>query len=430
MMVLMMLIARRLFYPLARRFTISFGNLLSNLWARLRCICVVALLSLCWSQSVHAHSSSNSYLTLSWPGDSLTLRADLHLRDVDLVFDLDADRDGQVTWGETQKRSAELNAWLSQGIGLTAARQACTLGTADLQASEHADGTYLSAQWAVACPGVDTTAGLADVRLALRYSLMFAQDSLHRGLLKVDLPDVSGDGGSSALLSPDRPEAQISSADSRPWNVLMRYTVEGVWHIWIGIDHIVFLLSLLVLAPLQPSRKRIHQRTFLSITQWQAATQVRPVLLDVLAVVTAFTLAHSITLGLTITGWLTPPADLVEPAIALSVVLAALNNLLGVSALKRWRLALVFGLVHGFGFASVLLDLGLPASALLAALGGFNIGVELGQMAIVAAFLPVAWWLRHTRFYRWVVVVGGSLAVVVLGTFWTLERLGWLGWLG
>jgi len=82
--------------------------------------------------------------------------------------------------------------------------------------------------------------------------------------------------------------------------------------------------------------------------------------------------------------------------------------------------------VHGFGFASVLLDLGLPASALLAALGGFNVGVELGQLAIVGVFLPVAWWLRHTRFYRWVVVAGGSAAVVVLGLFWTLDRMGWL----
>jgi hypothetical protein len=336
------------------------------------------------------------------------------MRDLDLIFDLDANRDGQVTWGETQARSPELNDWLDRGIALTAAGQKCALGPADLQASEHADGTYLSAQWAVNCPGL-SSADAADARLALRYDLIFAQDSLHRGLLKVDFADYQ----SSALLSPDRPEAQVSRADSSALKVLGRYILEGVWHIWIGIDHIVFLLSLLVLAPLQASRQRM--------TQWQAAAQARPVVMDVLAVVTAFTVAHSITLGLTITGWLTPPADLVEPAIALSVVLAALNNLLGFSALKRWRLAFVFGLVHGFGFASVLLDLGLPASALLAALGGFNIGVELGQLAIVGAFLPLAWWLRHTRFYRWVVVAGGSAVIVVLGVFWTLERVGWLG---
>ena len=371
----------------------------------------VLMAALLGSGAALAHSSSNSYLTLSAPAGSLTLRADLHLRDVDLVFDLDADRDGQVTWGETHLRQAELASWLDQGLQLSAAGQKCQLGTADLQASQHADGTYLSAQWTPNCPGLSD---LASANLSLRYGLMFAQDSLHRGLLKVDLPGLQ----TSALLSPERPEAQVSRADSSAWRVFGRYIVEGVWHIWIGIDHIVFLLSLLVLAPLLPSRQRI--------TQWPAAQQARPVLMDVLAVVTAFTVAHSITLGLTIMEWLTPPPDLVEPAIALSVVLAALNNLLGVNSLKRWRLAFVFGLVHGFGFASVLLDLGLPASALVAALGGFNVGVELGQLAIVLVFLPIAWLLRHTRFYRWVIVAGGSAAIVVLGLFWTLDSIGWL----
>jgi hypothetical protein len=372
----------------------------------------VFMAALLGSGAALAHSSSNSYLTLSAPDGRLTLRADLHLRDVDLVFDLDADRDSQVTWGETHLRKAELASWLEKGLQLSAAGQSCQLGTADLQASQHADGTYLSAQWTPDCLGVSD---LSNVSLALRYGLMFDQDSLHRGLLKVDLPGFQ----SSALLSPERSEAQLSRADSSAWRVFGRYIVEGVWHIWIGVDHIVFLLSLLVLAPLLPSRQRI--------TQWPAAQQARPVLMDVLAVVTAFTVAHSITLGLTIMEWLTPPPDLVEPAIALSVVLAALNNLLGINSLKRWRLAFVFGLVHGFGFASVLLDLGLPASALVAALGGFNVGVELGQLAIVGVFLPIAWLLRHTRFYRWVIVAGGSAAIVVLGLFWTLDRIGWLG---
>ncbi len=371
----------------------------------------LVLMSLCCAPAAVAHSSSNSYLALSAPEGQLKLRADIHLRDVDLIFDLDHDRDGQVTWGETQARSTELKTWLGQGIALSASDQGCTMGDADLQASQHADGMYLSALWTPVCQDLTD---VSHARLGLRYGLIFAQDNLHRGLLKVDLPG----NQTSVLFSPERPQAQVSVADSRAWRVLTRYAIEGVWHIWIGIDHIVFLISLLVLAPLQPSRQRV--------VHWHAAQQARPVVLDVLAVVTAFTVAHSITLGLTITGWLTPPADLVEPAIALSVVLAALNNLLGFSALQRWRLALVFGLVHGFGFASVLLDLGLPIRSLLAALGGFNIGVELGQLAIVGVFLPLAWALRRTRFYRWVVVAGGSVAIVVLGVFWTLQRIGWL----
>jgi hypothetical protein len=202
-------------------------------------------------------------------------------------------------------------------------------------------------------------------------------------------------GGS---LTPELPRAGILTESAGA--VFLRYIGVGFEHILpLGLDHILFVLGL-----------------------YFFASRAGPLLWQV----TAFTLAHSITLGLTIMEWLTPPAEWVEPAIALSVVLAALNNLLGLSSLKRWRLAFVFGLVHGFGFANVLLDLGLPASALLAALGGFNVGVELGQLAIVLVFLPVAWLLRRTLFYRWVVVAGGSLAIVVLGTFWTLQRTGWL----
>jgi hypothetical protein len=129
-------------------------------------------------------------------------------------------------------------------------------------------------------------------------------------------------------------------------------------------------------------------------------------------------------LGLTVLKWFTPPANLVEFAIALSVVLAAMNNLLGINSLKRWRLAFIFGLIHGFGFANVLLDLGLPANAIVAALGGFNIGVEIGQLVIVLVFLPLAWLLRRTFFYRWLVVVGGSIVIILIGTYWILERSG------
>ena len=378
-------------------------------WRQWACSIGLGLAGLLLAGSALAHSSSNSYLTLSAPDQKLTLRADINLRDIDLIFDLDQNRDGQVTWGETQARAAELATWLGQGLALSESGQACTLGQADLQASQHADGIYLSAQWQASCPALTD---VAKARLALRYSLIFAQDNLHRGLLKVDLPDFQ----SSAILSPDRPEALVAKADNSALRVFGRYVVEGVWHIWIGIDHILFLLSLLLLAPLLPSRQRL--------TQWRAVRQARPAVLDVLAVVTAFTLAHSITLGLSIMKWLEPPADLIEPAIALSVVVAALNNLIGWSALRRWRVAFVFGLVHGFGFANVLVDLGLPASALAAALGGFNVGVELGQLAIVLVFFPLAWLLRNTLFYRWVVVTGGSLTIAVLGIVWTLERTG------
>jgi hypothetical protein len=248
----------------------------------------------------------------------------------------------------------------------------------------------------------------------LRYGLLFDRDNLHRGLLRVDV--AGGEGAArSAILSPERPSAELTLTHPSAWATLAHYVVEGVWHIWIGFDHILFLLSLLVLAPLVPARARV--------SQWAAVGRFRTALLEVLAVVTAFTVAHSITLSLAVLQWVELPAGVVEPVIALSVVLAALNNLWGWGGVRRWRLAFGFGLIHGFGFASVLVDLGLPAQALALALGGFNVGVELGQLAIVAVFLPLAWWLRHTAFYRWGVVVGGSVAMALVASVWLVQRV-------
>jgi len=376
-----------------------------HLWA------FIFLLMAISSGSVQAHSSSNSYITLSANKQTIVLRADVNLRDVDLVVDLDQNSDGKLTWGETLAQKAELKAWLEQGIQLSTAGQKCDLAEFNLLAAIHADGTYLSAEWSVACL---TATDLGDAGLSLRYGLMFDQDNLHRALVKIDLPDFQ----SSAILSPDRPETTLTKANGSRLKVLGRYLLEGVWHIWIGIDHILFLLSLLILAFLVPTRQ--------SVIQWPAVQNVKTSVHDVLTVVTAFTLAHSITLGMSIFKLLEPSADLIEPAIALSVVAAALNNLLGWAALRRWQLAFVFGLVHGFGFANVLIDLGLPSDQLAVALGGFNLGVELGQIAIVMVFLPLAWALRHTLFYRWVIVVGGSLTIAVLGMIWTLQRTGLL----
>jgi len=371
--------------------------------------CVLVLCALLLGGGAHAHSSGNSYLAFSLREATPVLRVDVSIRDLDFVFDLDGDRNGEVTWAEVAARQSDLLAWVQAGVRVTAADTVCTLTAQDPMASQRGDGMYFSTEWAVHCPGASVQ---PPPGLGLRYGLMFDQDNLHRGLLKVDLPNEQN----SAILSPEQPAAPLVQGSTRLWDIFQRYVVEGVWHIWIGIDHILFLLSLLVLAPLASARR--------AVVTWQPVDRFGLAFADVLSVVTAFTVAHSITLGLSVMKWVDPPANVVEPVIALSVVLAALNNLLGWFSLKRWRLAFVFGLIHGFGFANVLLDLGLPTQALAVALGGFNVGVELGQLAIVVAFLSVAWWLRHTAFYRWVVVVGGSVGIAVMGAVWTWQRLG------
>ena len=152
------------------------------------------------------------------------------------------------------------------------------------------------------------------------------------------------------------------------------------------------------------------------------SSDLRDAFWGVLKVVTAFTVAHSITLSAAALGWVSLPSRLVESVIAASVVLAALNNVRPVIEERRWLMAFVFGLIHGFGFASVLADLGLPRNALLLALVGFNLGVEAGQLAIVAAFLPLAFLLRATPLYRRGIMTGGSVLIAVVAGIWLLER--------
>jgi len=182
-------------------------------------------------------------------------------------------------------------------------------------------------------------------------------------------------------------------------DVFRDYTILGFTHILPkGLDHILFVLGIFLLS--------VH---------W------RPLLYQV----TAFTIAHSITLALSLYGVIALPASVVEPLIALSIVYVAVENIL-VGELRPWRVWVVFGfgLLHGLGFAGVLTELGLPAGEFLPALIAFNVGVELGQLAVIGlALLAVGLWFRERPWYRARIVVPGSLLIAATGTWWTIERI-------
>ena len=198
------------------------------------------------------------------------------------------------------------------------------------------------------------------------------------------------------------------------------FVAAGVHHILIGYDHILFLLSLL-LPSVWIRSLVVDPRTGVGRTRWVPSRDLRFALTNVLKVVTAFTVAHSITLALAVFDIVDPPTRWTESIIAASVVLAALNNIWPVISEARWKLTFVFGLVHGFGFASALKDAGLAKGALVGPLVGFNVGVEVGQLCIVAVVLPVAWSMRGTRGYRGA-FAGGSLVIATVAGLWFVQR--------
>jgi len=360
---------------------------------------VVFLVLLVCQLSAWAHKASDSYLVVDAQGKQVTGQWDIALRDIDFALGLDGDGNAEITWGELRARQSDVSAWALSRLAITRGG-VCPIEVTGLQVDDHTDGGYAVLHLRGECPG-------ATGALGLQYRLLFDLDKLHRGLLRLAL-----DGATyTTVLSPTSGVVQFGATQTSRWAQFSQYLVEGIWHIWIGFDHILFLLSLLLPAVL-----------VLDMRRWQGVESFGSAARDVLWVVTSFTAAHSITLSLAALGLVSLPSRLVESAIALSVVLAAANNLWPVVEHRRWLVAFGFGLIHGFGFASVLAELGLPADALVLSLLGFNAGVEVGQMAIVAGFLPVAFLLRNTRFYLRGVFVIGSWLTMLVALIWLLER--------
>ena len=157
--------------------------------------------------------------------------------------------------------------------------------------------------------------------------------------------------------------------------------------------------------------------------RWQRVSHWREAAWPVIHTVSAFTLAYSVTLCVTALGLVSLPSWLVESVIAVSIVVAAFNNFWPMVTRRLWLVAFAFGLIHGFGFASVLADLELPRDALFVSLHGFNLGIEAGQLAIVSAALPLIYLLRSLRVYSRILMPAGSAFAAIIATVWLIERV-------
>ncbi len=362
---------------------------------------LLACLFVVWGiGSAWAHKPSDSYLSLTVHEEHIDGQWDIALRDLDYALALDRDEDGAITWGEVRTRQDDLVAYAFSRLTLSNDTQGCTVRPQDQLIDDHTDGTYAVVRFSAACP--------SPIRqLTADYRLFFDLDPQHKGLLRL----TNGAETTTAVFGAGDSSLHFVLGQSSRWRQMAAYAHEGLWHIWFGYDHVLFLLALLLPSVL----RRVEH-------QWEPAQTFVSVLWEVLAIVTAFTLAHSVTLSLATLGMVTLPSRLVESAIAVSVAAAGLSNLYPGLIGRRWLVAFLFGLIHGFGFATVLADLGLPREALVLSLVSFNIGVELGQLAIVAAFLPLAYFLRHTWTYQRVVVVTGSVMIAGVAMVWLIER--------
>ena len=362
----------------------------------------LATLALLLCGAASAHTLSVAHVDVSRRGDAgVVVEVDVALRDLALGMPLDLDGDNAITWGELQRQRPALEALLVKGVQLDTASAGCPL-TARTLGTRNYDGTMYAS---VAFDGTCT----ADAGLRLRYDLIFDQDPAHRAIVTWRLGDQVQADVLKAGTNTARYGARV--ADARG-GAFLQFLREGVHHILGGIDHLAFLLALLLPAVLVRQDGR-----------WMPTPRVTGSLRAVAGVVTAFTLAHSVTLSLAALGVLRPNGQLVEIVIAASVLLAALNNIRPVVTGRTWMVALAFGLIHGMGFARALQDLGLPRGQELLALVGFNLGVELGQLGVVAVLFPVLAAIRRQPWYARVAMPALSVLIAVAAVGWIWQRV-------
>jgi hypothetical protein len=362
-------------------------------------VCIV----FCWAVAVSlAHQPGESYLNLRIEKEKLTGQWDIALRDLEQTIGLDANHDGSVTWEELRARQKQIGAYALAHLKLKANDALVTPVLTEPEVAEHPDGVYTVVNFeATHLPHTQS--------LEVTYRLFFKEHPQHRGLMNLSCGSTNDQ---LAVFSPARMTQRFECAVPSRWREFTSFGGEGVWHIWMGFDHILFLLALLLPSVLRRDGGR-----------WVVQPAFRPAFVSVLRIVTAFTIAHSITLSLAAAQAIELPSRLVESVIAASVVLAAANNLYPVVQDRGWLVAFGFGLIHGFGFASVLTEFGVKQGALLLPLVGFNLGVELGQLVIVMLFLPFAFALRGSWFYQHATLRIGSMAVMVISSTWMFERL-------
>lgn len=361
----------------------------------------VVLIFFCFfSSAALAHKPSDSYLVISVNENKIQGQWDVALRDLDYAIGLDEDANSKITWQEVVNKQKEINAYSLARLVIQNGQIICPTLPKKILIDNHTDGAYAVIKFSSSCMDLIKT-------LNLHYTLFSDIDPSHRGLLRLEYKGAT----KTAVFGPDNSKQSFVLSTPNRLTELKNYIVEGIWHIWKGYDHILFLISLLLPAVLLRKDNK-----------WLPSQSFKSTFFDVLKVVTAFTIAHSITLTLATLHVVSLPSRWVEAAIAASVILAAFNNLFPNLLKRRWVAAFAFGLIHGFGFAAVLSDLGLQDTALIIALVGFNLGVEIGQIGILSIYLPITYMIRKTWFYRFLMFYLGSLLIIFIASIWFVER--------
>jgi hypothetical protein len=350
--------------------------------------CLAVLLS---AAPIRAHLGSTKFLRVEPTDTGARVEVDLDAIDASMELGLGPEVDLDAVLG----REAQIRAWIAEGVQLRGEGGPCGADAGPVRAIRRDGRPHVTLTVEYRCPPP------AHDRV-LRDDTVFDDDPQHEAIVRLGGPGWAD----AAVLRGGSREVRVGEPPST-LRLLGVFLWEGMLHLVTGYDHVLFLLSLILAAGFVAVR-----------------SGMRRALIDVAILVTAFTVGHSITLIAAALEVVVLPSRPVEAIIAGSIVLVAAHNVVRPEARgpMPW-LGFFFGLIHGFGFSSVLAEIGLPREQTVLALVAFNVGIEVAQLAFVALVLgPIAWAARSPA-YRNVVVRGGSVVIAVIATVWLAERL-------
>ncbi len=370
---------------------------------------LLALLFLnAWTSLAYAHAPDQSYIFLRLYDDAILGRVEMTVTDMNQAMGLSLPEDGTVTNENLEPHKSVIREYLATHVKVGADQPATTLTFNKFDLHNQPLGQYVQVFF-----DIDDRAQRPAV-INAQMSVLFDERPSHRGMLVVEHNWQTGTFDDEAnvvlVFSPDNTR-QSFDVEGSIWQGFTAMVGQGAHHIWIGIDHILFLIALLL-----PAVVRRENGKWVPVERFSDAAWY------VLKIVTLFTVAHSITLSAAALGAVDLSARIVESIIALSIAVAAFDILRPIFGRRIAWVVFAFGLFHGFGFASVLGDIGIGGEYLVPTLLGFNLGVEFGQLIIVAIAFPILYLLRRSKIYaRFLMPVGAAL-LIAISLYWFIER--------
>jgi hypothetical protein len=369
---------------------------------------VLAAVAALGAPEAQAHRMGESYLYLQVYSDRVDGRIEISRSDLNQGLGL-AGTDGEITRENLDEHATLIKDYFRRHVTISDSRGPLQLRFDDIGYASVRGGNFMLPF------GIEGLNRIPE-RLHFDYSVLFDEVPSHRGLLIIEHNWATGTFGNEAGMSAVfTPAARQQSLDIQSGNRLHGF-LSVMWlgtdHIWKGLDHLVFLFALLLPAVLRRQNGR-----------WEPVERFRPALINVVKIVTAFTVAHTLTLSLAALGVIHLPGWFVESVIAASIAVAAADILFPVLHRRVWLVAFFFGLFHGFGFAGALAEMGLLRENLGLSLLGFNLGVEIGQVVIVAAVFPFLFLLRNVPAYRMPGIQLAAVAMILAACVWLYERL-------